>query len=349
MKIIIAIGHPAHLHLFKNLYFRCLCEGHHCLFVATPKDILQILAEELNIPLIFIGVRKPNENLLNKFFKLLRSTFHLYKITRNYKPDVLIGCISQLVYTGWLLRKPTFFFAEDDFHYTRLQGLITYPLVTGIVSSEATDVGIFRYKKKEYKGYQKLAYLHPNYFTPEITRIKDYLDTGDPFFLIRIVKLQAYHDTNAQGLTEKIVLKLIEQISERGKIFITSEHELSDSLKKYQLKVPASLIHHLLFFAELLICDSQSMAVEAALLGTPSIRFNSFAGRINVLNELENKYGLTYAVHSSQPELLFKTVDELLEMQNRKTEFRRRREILLKNISDVNTFYFDLIQSAVKK
>ena len=42
------------------------------------------------------------------------------------------------------------------------------------------------------------------------------------------------------------------------------------------------------------------MAVEAAMLGTPSLRFNDFAGKIGVLEELEHKYELTFAIPPSE-------------------------------------------------
>ena len=39
----------------------------------------------------------------------------------------------------------------------------------------------------------------------------------------------------------------------------------------------------------MLVCDSQSMTVEAAILGIPSIRYSDFSGRIGVLEELEKR------------------------------------------------------------
>ncbi len=61
-------------------------------------------------------------------------------------------------------------------------------------------------------------------------------------------------------------------------------------------------MHHVLSFASLLICDSQSMSVEAAMLGVPSLRYSSFSGRISVLEELEHQYGLTYGINPEHPE-----------------------------------------------
>jgi len=39
------------------------------------------------------------------------------------------------------------------------------------------------------------------------------------------------------------------------------------------------------------------MTSEAAMLGTPSLKLNSFAGKLSVPNELEQKYQLCYSFY----------------------------------------------------
>ena len=51
------------------------------------------------------------------------------------------------------------------------------------------------------------------------------------------------------------------------------------------------------------------MAAECAVLGTPSIRFNDFVGKLGYLEELELEYGLTFGIKTSDPE-------KLLDMAN---------------------------------
>lgn len=65
-------------------------------------------------------------------------------------------------------------------------------------------------------------------------------------------------------------------------------------------------IHHAMAFAKMYIGDSQTMAAEAAVLGTPSIRFNDFVGEIGYLEELENTYQLTFGIMTSDRENLLK-------------------------------------------
>jgi hypothetical protein len=94
-------------------------------------------------------------------------------------------------------------------------------------------------------------------------------------------------------------------------------------------------MHHVLYFAKLYIGDSQTMAAEAAVLGTPSIRFNDFVGKLGYLEELAHKYNLSIGIPTNKPGLLFDEIDQLLSNKNLKKDFEYRREIMLRESVDV--------------
>ncbi|MBK7488915.1 MAG: hypothetical protein IPI74_03700 [Bacteroidales bacterium] len=54
------------------------------------------------------------------------------------------------------------------------------------------------------------------------------------------------------------------------------------------------------------------MTSEAAVLGVPAIRCNTFAGRISYLEEEEKVYGLTYAFHPMEFDRMMAKIKELL-------------------------------------
>jgi predicted glycosyltransferase len=56
-----------------------------------------------------------------------------------------------------------------------------------------------------------------------------------------------------------------------GQVFITSEGWLDDGLAKYEINVSPEKMHDLLYYADLLIGDSQTMTTEAGVLGTPAM------------------------------------------------------------------------------
>ena len=313
MKVILALGHPAHFHLFRCFINHFKAEGNEVKIVISDKDILRNLLEDQGYEYEILYTKKPNESLVDKGIKIISSSFRLRKIIKTYKPDLVLGCLTQIAYATLFTKIPAFFFGEDDINYTFLQGMITYPFVKGIVAPEATKTGIFKGKKIAYRGFQKLAYLHPNEFTPDIKKIFP-VNTDESYFLIRLVNLKAYHDINAGGFTSGTLDKLISLLTPQGNVYISSEKPLDEKYSSYKLPVNISDIHHALAFASIYIGDSQSMAVEAAMLGTPSVRFNKFAGRISVLEELEHKYKLTFGIHANDSATLFEIINELFSI-----------------------------------
>jgi len=88
----------------------------------------------------------------------------------------------------------------------------------------------------------------------------------------------------------------------------------------------------------MLIGDSQTMTSEAAVLGTPAIRMNSFVGRISYLEEEEHRYGLTYGFKPDQFDQMVLKIEELLKMPNLKQEWQKRRQKMLSEKIDVTAF-----------
>ena len=337
MKVIVAMGHPAHFHLFKNFISRFIKAGNEAKIVVTDKDILKSLLIESNFDFEILAKKENHETLFKKGMKIIRSSIALKKVINKFHPDIIIGSISQIAYSTFFTNIPSLFFGEDDINYTFLQGIITYPFISKVVAPVNTKVSFFYKKKISYPGYQKLAYLHPNCFIPnyEVLAKNDIIK---PYFLIRIVGLEAYHDKSKGGITSEVLDIIIKQLLPHGYVYISSENKLPDKYSMYKLRSETKDIHHILAFSKLLIGDSQSMAVEAAMLGTPSIRFNNFAGRISVLEELENKYGLTFGIKATEPHLLFNKIDEFINNPKLKKEFEARRLKMISDKIDVTAF-----------
>ena len=87
------------------------------------------------------------------------------------------------------------------------------------------------------------------------------------------------------------------------------------------------------------------MAAEAAVLGTPSIRFNDFVGEIGYLEELEHRYQLTFGFRTSETEPFLRKVDELVKSPGSKAEWGKRREKMLSEKIDVSRFFLWLIEN----
>jgi len=337
MKIVVELRHPAHFHHFKLLISQLTDNGHIVKIIVSNKDILITLLDNLNYSYEVIGQNK--KGIFNKIIEQLKQNIKVFRICRKFKPDILIGRPSQTsTLNSFILKINSVIFAEDDFSTVFSNAIISFPFAKFIIAPTETDLGMFRKKKISYAGYQKLAYLHPKYFKPDVRKIEDYVDLKKPIYLIRFSKLSASHDIGIGGISNDIGKEIIKKLEGRGQVFISSERDINSYFKNYQLTLPIEDIHHLMYFADLFIGDSQSMAFEAAMLGTPSIRFSDFAGKINVLEELEQKYKLTFGINTSEPEKLIEKIDELLNTLNLKKVFQIRKQKMLSDKIDVTAF-----------
>ncbi|MBK6641096.1 MAG: hypothetical protein IPG39_07565 [Bacteroidetes bacterium] len=79
----------------------------------------------------------------------------------------------------------------------------------------------------------------------------------------------------------------------------------------------------------MLIGDSQTMTAEAAVLGTPALRYNDFVGKLSYLEDLEHNFGLTYGFKTSNSEGLIAKVAEMVNNPNLKQEWAEKRKVLL--------------------
>ena len=337
-RILVYIGHPAQYHFFKHSIKKLRDDGNEVRILIKTKDILEELLKEDGQVFRNIQETIRKNTKYGILSASLKRTWAVYKEARKFKADILVGTDSSIAQAGWLLRKPAITTLEDDVEIIMNLARLTYPFATCILVPNVCRVGKWEKKKIGYAGYMKLAYLHPNYFKPSKCVVEKYEIDGK-FILIRLAKLSAHHDAGIKGLNKVLVDNIISCAENRGlRVFISSETDIDERLHKYQLKIKHTDIHHVMAFASLLISDSQSMSVEAAMLGVPNLRFSDFSGRISVLEELENVYGLTIGVKTNEPKRLIDETEKLLAMHDVKELFEEKRQRMLKDKIDVTAF-----------
>jgi uncharacterized protein len=338
MKILFSLGHPAHYHLFKNTIWHFKCHDHSVHILIKKKDVLEDLvkADGLEYKNIFPKTRGSSKFSMTK--TILIRNYKLMKYCLKFKPDLLIGTSVENTHVGKLLGIPSINVNEDDHDVVPLYSLLSYPLAHSILVPNSCTTGRWEYKTIHYKGYHELAYLHPNNFTPKIEIAQKYVDPDEPYFIIRFAKLSAHHDKGINGISDEIALKLIKRLKIHGKVVITSEKKLNPDFEPYRLNISPIDMHHLMAFAKIYIGDSQTMAAEAGVLGTPFIRYNDFVDKIGYLDELENKYKLGFGIRPSEPDKLFSTINFLLSLKSLHEYYQKRRLEMLKDKIDVNRF-----------
>ena len=334
MNILLDISHPAHVHLLRNVYTQLVNDGHKVYVIAKPTKAITDLLDLYHIPFVPLGGNR--DSMLGKAFLQISNFFYLLYFVVKHRIDIGVHGMT-MAWVSRLTKMHSILTDDDDDAVEPLYARYAHPFADVILSPEGTKR---KSKKTIYvPSYHELAYLHPNEFTPDPSVLNDAgLKQGEPYFVLRFNAFKAHHDVGVVGLTIENKRRLVEYLKTKGKVFITTERDIDDEFLPYQLKVSPDKAHSLMYYATMFIGDSQTMTSEAAVLGTPAIRCNTFVGRIHYLEEEEHRYCLTYGFRPEQSELMFQKIAELLSMPNLKQEWQQRRERMLNDKIDYTSF-----------
>ena len=339
MKVLFMISHPAHFHMFRYTIDNLKRDGHEVVVVIRPKDVLEQLCQNAGMEFYKVKNRPKKWGMLGLGLSLIEKIFEVWRIARKEKPDILIGSDGVLAVVGNLVRKPSFECFEDDAEAIALYAKMFFPLYTGLICPDCCSAWKWDRKKIAYPSYHELGYLHPNQFTPNKSVVEQYgISTTEPYILIRFAKLTAHHDVGIHGMNAEIAQRVIDMVKPIGKIYITSERELEPQFEQYRIKINPLDMHHVMAFASLYIGDSQTMAAEAGVLGTPFVRFNDFVGRLSYLNELENTYHLGFGHKTNDVDGFYKSIQQWLDTPDRKEICAERRTRMLADKIDYTKF-----------
>jgi len=335
MNVLIDLGHPTHVHLFKNFIKYLKENDHNIVVISRDKDITKDLLEYYNIEHTVIS--KAKSGIPGMLSELLVRDLKTVKLHLEHKFDISFGTSVNIAHLTTLFGVPSYVFSEDDDGVIPLFAYSTYPFATGIIIPEGLKYKKWKNKRIKHKSSHKLAYLHPNNFKPNPEVLKKYSLRNKKYIITRRSSLKAHHDKNAKGISKELWEKL-EPLFKNYNIIDSKEGVDNKKIDFYDM-------HDLLYYAKLLICDSQSMSVEAAMLGTPCVRISSFKGKINILEELENKYKLLFSYHPHQEEKIKKKVQELLKNEDTGEEFQKKKDEMLKNKVDFTKWMVEFFQN----
>jgi predicted glycosyltransferase len=249
-----------------------------------------------------------------------------------------------IVHAARLRRIPSLVFYDTE--NAKLSNRITYPSATRIYTPRAyrDDLGP---KQERYAGYHELAYLHPDRFTPDPTKLAvENLQPGEPFTFVRLVSWQSHHDTHDYGVRD--LHRVVSTLEKYGRVVISSEAPLPDDLRHYERKGKARDVHHVLAFARLFFGESATMASESALLGVPAI-FLSTSSR-GYTDELEQRYQTVFNFNGDMAleEDALVRAETILSDPNSPTIFRERRSQMMSELIDVTALIVDSVERFVR-
>jgi predicted glycosyltransferase len=333
MKIFIDLGHPAHVHYFKNFIIQMKDRGHTIFVSARDRSIIFILLNKYKIPYYNRG--KGRDGVVGKLFYMIGADLKLISRAIEFKPDMFISFASPYAaQVAWLLKKPHI--VLDDTEHARFGHLFYKPFSRTFLNPSCFQKN-FGKKQVRYKSYTELFYLHPDKFK-KAANIMTLLGikANDKFALLRFVSWKANHDRGHSGLDLPTKTKLVDLLIENNyKVFISAEAEKKDKFfDRYMIRISPELIHSVMEQADLLVTEGATMASECAMLGTPAIYVNSLDA--GTLREQEDKYQLIHGFRSSVGVL--EKVSELINTPDLKSIYKLRRDKMLSEKIDPTAF-----------
>ena len=345
MNILIDIGHPAHVHLYKHMARMLQQRGHRVWFSARKMPIIQRLLDAEGFEYQTIG--RKHRTLVGKALTVIHQLF--WTIGFAWRHNIDVGLSSGIVQpiASTVTRMQAVMMDDDDDAVEPWVTHIGHPLCHSVL----TPMAIRRRSKHAcyYAGTHELAYLHPCRFTPDPQVLQSAgIAAGERYFIVRFVALHGHHDIGEHSLTTEQKARLVKHLTRYGRPIITCEGKLPEVFEPYRLPVPPEQMHHLMAYATLCVGDSQTMTSEAAILGIPALKCNTFAKRLSVPDMLE-RHALCYSYLPEQFDAMLQQIDTLMALPDHgRTLWTQRRDAMLAEMTDVSTFVVDYIEHLSK-
>jgi uncharacterized protein len=343
MRVIFDMGHPADVHLFKYTIRNLERDGHDIkICVRERENIVRNLLEYNNFS--YENLEKNTPGLFNKAIVMFKNDYKLIKICKRFNPDVLISLASPYsAQVSKIMGRQSITFTDSE--PTGLMLALTMPFTDVIITPSGFTKNLGN-KQIRISGYKELAYLHPNWFKPK-SDILDVLNVSkdELYVVLRFSAFDASHDIGIKGFSLENKKKLAKELSKYAKVFISSEITLPNELEKYRIEIPQHRMHDAIYYASMLVGDTQTSTTEAACLGTPAIRCNSFVGQNDMSNftELEKNYELIF--NYNDPEKAIEKSIELIQYRDLKVRWRNKTEKLINDKIDVTAFFTWFIEN----
>ncbi|WP_276257023.1 DUF354 domain-containing protein [Halomontanus rarus] len=274
MRVLVLANTPAHVHTYRYAVDRLEARGHDVLVLVRDDGCAVSLASAFDLPAEVYGVHDAGPGSPSAFVRQLGGQFaSIARRAVAFGPDVVFGRGPYAAFAGTLTRTPVVLLLDDEpgsFAHT-----LSSPAAHCILSPAATrrDLGPAHYT---FEGFTECAYLHPDVFDPD-PGVRDDLGVGpdEPYVLVRTNAHDALHDRGSRGFTDGQRRALLEHLSERATVFVSDEagDAALEDLPVRPYDCHPARIHDALFEADLLVADTGTMVTEAALLGTPAVRY----------------------------------------------------------------------------
>ena len=347
MKVCFDIQHPAHVHLFKHALWELQQAGHETLVLSRDKEMTVDLLDAYDIDHRVLSRRR--EGVGPAVFELGLREIRTIRAASSFDPDVFVSRMSTpAAHAARLLGARNVAITDTDLGSTplgRAVHAVTLPFVDVLCHSPGLDVPGYAGDHRAV-GFQELAYLHPDRFSPDRGALRAHgVDPDEPYYVLRLAGWDAYHDVGRHGIERVTLRELVSYLSAHGTVYVSAESDLPPDVDVEPLPTPPHRIHDLLAFADCYVGDSGTMSTEAAMLGTPAVRIASNVGVDDerIFRRLE-EYGLLASFGDGREAM--RQVRELVDTETTALDWRQRRAAFLADATDVTAELLSVIADA---
>lgn len=283
MLILIDIVHPAHVHFYRHMITEFEQVGIGTVVASRQREVTTDLLDRLGIDHMPVGRRLPGR--LGLAYEFVSRVVGLLKLIRQHRPDLVLTRNPSGAVAGRLRGIPVIF-DSDDGPAAGLHFLLGKWCST-ILTTPTILKGQFGPKHVQYDSYKALAYLHSARFKSDPT-VRMRLGVHDRrYSVVRLVAMNASHDSGLDGLSSESAASIVKCLESIGPVFVSAEDPELIPPGAQPFPLGSEDLHSALAEASIYVGDSQTVATEAALLGTPSVHISSWSKRLDVHNELE--------------------------------------------------------------
>jgi len=335
MRYLIFTNTPAHVHLYRNLVGALEADGHDVLVLGRDYGCTRELLAYYDLPFELYG--RQGTSFGSLVANAPRQFASIARRARSFDPDVVFGRGAYAAFAGVVTNTPPVLVLDSE--PSDLAHAVSSRFARTVLTPAAFD-GVLGSHHYRFEGLTECAYLHPNVRSAGPDSGGDVhadlgLDPGESFAIVRFNAFDALHDVGASGETRAARRRLLEELAEHATVFVSDEGGTLDfdavPARPYDLH--PGRIHDALAAADLLVADTGTMVTEAALLGTPAVRFvDASEPEMGEFRELEDA-GLV--VQHTDFEAVLDSCVELLADESSGERWARRREAYLADKPDL--------------
>jgi predicted glycosyltransferase len=331
MKILIDIGHPAHVHYFKNLIKKFNNNQGDVFVIARNKTIIHELLDKYNISFVSRGAG--SNSWIGKLLYLFWGNILVFYYTLKFRPNILLSHSG--VYTAMASVLPNIYIlTTEDTDNAWLSHLMSKTFSTKILTPAVLSKNFGR-KQERFKSFMELAYLNSDVFEKDENVLKKYnIPQDEKFAVIRFIDWNAHHDSNLKRLSNHDKKRIVEEVSKECRVILSFEENIPNDFYEYMHKIAPEDMHQILSFATLYLGEGATTASEAAILGTPAIFISGSCPC--TIREQQNKYKLLY--QSLDKEDIINTVKCILKTNGEVFE-RRKEKLHSENLNTADYLY----------